>query len=136
AGEAVAALARLTKPRGKVVIHTVHKWSPAAILARLVPFRLHHAVKKLLWRAEERDTFPVAYQMNTRRRLASVFGEGGFRECYFAYLADCGVFARFRMLHRAELALGRLLRGVGLPYPERCVLGVYEKVGRGAGRGE
>ena len=124
---AVAALARLTKPGGKVIIYTVHKWSPAAILARVVPFRLHHPVKKVLWQTEERDTFPVAYQMNTRRRLARLFAEGGFQESYFAYLDDCRSFARFRALHRLELSLWRLLRRVGLRYPEACLLGVYER---------
>lgn len=124
---AVAALARLTRPGGKVVIYTVHKWSPAAILARLVPFGLHHSVKKVLWRTEERDTFPVAYQMNTRRRLARLFAKEGLQEAYFAHLADCRIFARFLFAHRLELGLWRLLQAVGLPYPESCLLGVYER---------
>src|SRR5205823_1700311 len=54
---AVAALARLTRPGGKVVVYTVARWSPAALAARVIPFGLHHAIKRVLWRTEERDTF-------------------------------------------------------------------------------
>lgn len=124
---AIAALARLTKTGGRVVVYTVHKWSPAAILARVVPFRLHHAIKKVLWQCEEKDTFPVVYQMNTRQTLARLFAEVGFQESYFAYVADCRIFARFPALHRLELFFWRHLRSVGLRYPECCLLGVYER---------
>jgi len=123
----VASLKRLTIPGGRVVIYTVHKWSPAALLAWLVPFRLHHVAKKLLWKTDERDTFPVAYKMNTRRNLARVFSKGGFREISFAGLADCLLFARFRALHLLELWLWRTLRFARLDYPDRCLLGVYER---------
>jgi SAM-dependent methyltransferase len=127
--ELVADLARLTAPGGKVVVYTPWVWSPAALLARAVPFGLHHAVKRLLWRTEERDTFPVAYRMNGRGRLAHLFEGAGFAEGYFARLADCRLFARFRPLHRAELGLWRLTRRLRLGYPECCLLGVYERRG-------
>lgn len=124
---AVAALGRLTRPGGKVVLFTVHKWSPAALLARLVPFRLHHAAKRAVWNTEERDTFPVAYRMNTHGRLTRLFTGNGFTESYFAYLAACCVFWRFPALHRLELALWRALRLARLPYPQGCLLAVYER---------
>ncbi len=127
---AVAALARLTRPGGRVVVYTVNQWSPAAIAARVVPFRLHHPIKRVLWRSEERDTFPVAYRMNTRRRLARLFEAQGFREVHFAHLDDCRSLARFRPLHLLELRLWRLLKAAGRRHPENCLLGVYQ---RGAG---
>jgi SAM-dependent methyltransferase len=128
---AVRSLARLTEPGGRVVIYTVHKWSPAAILARLVPFRMHHAIKRVLWGTEERDTFPVAYRMNTRAHLARFMEGAGFRESSFAYLPDCRLFGRFRVLHGLELGLWRVLNAAGLPYPENCLLGVYQRAGDG-----
>jgi hypothetical protein len=125
----VANLARLTAPGGRVVVYTVNRWSPVAVVAALVPFRFHHAVKRAVWRTEERDTFPVVYKMNTRRDLRDWFGRGGFRERSFARLDDCRTFARFRPLHLGELAARRLLGAVGgLSYPESCLLGVYERV--------
>ncbi len=124
---AAAALARLTRPGSKVVVYTVNQWAPAAVAARLVPFRWHHAVKSALWGTEEEDTFPVAYLMNTRRRLARLFRAHGFRECFFRYLDDCRSLGRWRPTLWAELSLRRLLRTFGIAYPENCLLGVYER---------
>jgi SAM-dependent methyltransferase len=125
--QAVAALARLVRPGGKVVVYTVNRWSPIALASWLVPFGLHHPVKRLMWRTDERDTFPVAYRMNTRRQLAKLFAAHGFLESWFAHLDDCRTFHRFRWLHFLELSLQRLLRSLRLPYPETCLLGVYER---------
>jgi SAM-dependent methyltransferase len=123
----LSALTRLTRPGGRVVVFTVNRWSPVPLATRLLPFRLHHAVKSLLWGTEEKDTFPVAYRMNTRTRLRRLFGEHGFRETYFARPADCRVFFRWRPLHRLELALWQALTAAGLTYPENCLLGAYER---------
>jgi SAM-dependent methyltransferase len=125
---AVASLARLTKPGGKVVVYTVNRWTPLAILAKIIPHGLHHPIKRILWKTEQRDTFPVSYRMNTRKRLARLFNAGGFTELYFAYLDDCRTFGRFRTLHSCELALWQLVRAFGLKYPENCLLAVYERV--------
>ncbi len=125
---AVAAFARLTKPGGRVVIFTVNRWSPIPIITWLVPFRLHHLPKRFLWRANPKDTFPVAYRMNTRKELSQVFGRHGFRESEFGYLDDCRTFARFRTTLVVELCLWRCLRALGVTYPENCLLGVYERV--------
>jgi len=124
---AVAALARLVRPGGKVVVLTVNQWSPVTVASWLVPFGLHHPVKSLLWQTEEKDTYPVVYRMNTRSQLGRLFTAHGFRESHFAYLDDCRTFHRFRWLHRAELMLWKGLRTVGLRYPETCLLGVYER---------
>lgn len=128
-GPSLASLARLLKPRGRVVVYTINLWSPVSLASWLTPFWIHHPVKRLLWKTEEKDTFPVAYKMNTRRRLGMLFGQAGFREEHFAYLDDCRTFHRFRELHYLELLLWRLLRLVGAPYPENCLLGVYQKGG-------
>jgi SAM-dependent methyltransferase len=124
---AVKALARLTRPGGLAVVYTINRWSPVSLAAYLVQFRFHHAIKHRLWKTEEKDTFPVAYRMNTRAALARLFGEGGFRESHFAYLDDCRTFSQFPLLHRGELWAWRGLRAVGLRYPENCLLGVYVK---------
>jgi hypothetical protein len=93
-----------------------------------VPFRLHHLPKRFLWHSAEKDTFPVAYLMNTRRALCQVFERHGFREAGFAYLDDCRTFGRFRVMQILELALWRFLHALGMRYPENCLLGVYERV--------
>jgi 2-polyprenyl-3-methyl-5-hydroxy-6-metoxy-1,4-benzoquinol methylase len=121
-------LSRVVKPGGKVAIFTVNKWSPVPLAAKIVPFGAHHAFKAFLWRTEERDTFPVVYAMNTRRQLKRLFHPAGFREYAFSYLDDCRTFARFPFLNRLELITRTLLRKFALPYPENCLLGIYERV--------
>jgi 2-polyprenyl-3-methyl-5-hydroxy-6-metoxy-1,4-benzoquinol methylase len=124
---AVGALARLTRHGGRVVIYTVNKRAPLALLAALLPMRLHHLLKRLVWRTQERDTFPVVYRMNTRRQLRRLFTAHGFSESSFTYLDDAHTFHHYPVLHVLELTLWRLLRAVGLRYPENCLLGVYER---------
>jgi len=124
----VSALARLTKPGGQVIVYTINRWSPVPIVTYLVPFRFHHLPKRLLWNSSQKDTFPVAYRMNTRSALAQVFAKHGFRESEFGYLDDCRTFAAFRAMLILELCLWRGLRLLGLRYPENCLLGVYQRV--------
>jgi 2-polyprenyl-3-methyl-5-hydroxy-6-metoxy-1,4-benzoquinol methylase len=136
---AVAALARLAKPGGRVVVYTVSRWSPASILAAATPMAVHHWLKRVLWRASPQNTFPTAYRMNTRATLARQFAAGGFAEEQFHYLDDCRSLARWRLTATLELALWRALRGLGLRYPELCLLAIYRRlpddVGAGAGPG-
>jgi SAM-dependent methyltransferase len=126
---AVVALARLTAIGGRVVIYTVSKWAPATVVSAITPFRLHVAAKRVLWEGNERDTFPTAYRMNTRRELQRLFAAGGFEEESFQHLDDCRVFGRFMLLSRFELFAWKALRSIGLRYPESCILAVFRKSG-------
>lgn len=125
--QVAAKLAQVLEPGGRVVIYTVYRYSPVPLLTGLVPFALHQPIKRLLWRTESKDTFPTRFRMNTRSRLASVLGAAGFSEAGFWLVDDCRTFGRFRVLLAAELCGRALLRRVGLPYPERCILAVYRR---------
>jgi SAM-dependent methyltransferase len=125
---AVASLARLTAAGSKVVVYTVNRWSPVALAAQAIPFWLHPPIKRALWKTEERDTFPVAYRMNTRRKLSQVFHREGFEERSFIYLDDCRTFGRLRIPNLLELTLWRVLHSLRIRYPENCLLGLYERV--------
>lgn len=120
-------LAELLEPRGLVVIYTPNRWSPVPILTALVPNRWHQRFKSLIWDAQARDTFPTAFKLNTRKALAHHCATQGLSEVYFAYLDDCRTFSGFRWLSYAELSLQKMLRAIGLRYPENCLLGVYRK---------
>jgi SAM-dependent methyltransferase len=124
---AMAALRRLVRPGGRVVIYTVAKFSPASLVSAVTPMPVHHVAKRLLWGGEERDTFPVAYRMNTRKALRRQFEAAGFGEEAFSYLDDCRSFAQWKALAVVELAMWRGLRSVGLRYPESCLLGIYRR---------
>lgn len=122
---AMAALSRLVRSGGRVVIYTVARFSLAALIAAATPMAVHHVTKRLLWGVQERDTFPVAYRMNTRAVLRTLFEGAGFHEEAFLYLDDCRVFTRWKGLTRIELALWKGVRHLGLPYWDRNLLGIY-----------
>ena len=126
-GAAAAALGRLCRPGGRVLIYTVDKWSPVSLVSAMTPLRFHHLVKRFLWGGDEKDTFPTAYLMNTRRGLASLMAGAGFVEEDFRTLGDTRATNRFRVLNTAELLLWRGLRALRLDYPEKCLLGVYRR---------
>jgi hypothetical protein len=109
----------------RIVIYTVHRWSPVSVVAWLTPMTVHHALKGLLWQAEERDTFPVEYRMNTRSDLSDVFTKFGFEEKSYRLLGDCRTFQRWKLTNLVELAMWKMFRAVGLHYPELCVLTTY-----------
>src|SRR5262245_13269908 len=96
-------------------------------MSSLTPHALHHPLKRLFWGGEEKDTFPVAYKMNTRRQLGRLFQDGGFAERLFIYLEDLATFSQIRLLNWVELRAWRILRALHLRYPENCLLGVYER---------
>lgn len=120
-------LAGLTKPGGRVIVFTVARWSLTALAAWLIPFWLHHPIKRVLWRTEEEDTFPVAYRLNSRSALRRQFGGAGFREVDFRHLDDCRAFHRFKRVHHLELSLQAACRNLGCRYPDACLLGLYER---------
>lgn len=123
----LGALSRCTTSGSHVVVYTVNRFSPVPLITRIVPFALHHPIKRVLWRSEKKDTFPTCFRMNTRRSLRELFDAAGFAEAGFFYLDDCRTFGRFRPLVFAELTTRWLLRGCGLGYPENCLLGIYRK---------
>lgn len=125
--ETVAALERLTRSGGKVIVYTVSKWAPASLVAAATPMAVHHLVKRVLWGCSPEDTFPTAFLMNTRKELQKVFELSGFIEEKFLYLNDCRSLERWRVTLILELLFERVFRSLGLRYPEVCLLGVYRK---------
>lgn len=116
-----------THPGSMIVIYTINRWSPIPIITHLVPFSIHHPIKKFFWRTEKKDTFPTAYKMNTHEDLTRIFSEPEFDEVFFDYLDDCRTFARFKSLLYLELSIMKLLNFLGIKYPENCILSVYQK---------
>lgn len=128
----LAKLVQVMNPGGTVIIYTINKFSPVPILTYLTPFSIHFKIKNILWGGEEKDTFPVAYRMNTRKELRSLFERHGFAEKCFLYLDDLSVFSRFKFLNLCELILWKALNSIGLSYPENNLLGIY-RLGKTSG---
>jgi SAM-dependent methyltransferase len=112
---------------GMGVIYTVFAYAPMPLLTRLAPMSLRHVIKHWLWRTDKKDTFPTCFKMNTRDRLRRLFLGVGMQEVAFERLDDCRTFARFRSLSELELKLRAACRFFGMPYPEHCIVGVYQK---------
>lgn len=120
-------IAAMTKPGALVVVYTPNKWSPMSLGAAILPFRMHHPLKHLLWKTEERDTFPTVFKLNTRRDLRRCFGRHGFTEVHFQYLDDCRVFGRYRWLTYIDLTCRTVLHSIGRPHLENCLFGIFQK---------
>ncbi|NND60391.1 MAG: class I SAM-dependent methyltransferase [Gammaproteobacteria bacterium] len=120
-------LVAATHPGSTVLIYTVNGISPIPVLTRLTSMGVRHRIKKILWGTEEKDTFPTAYRMNSRRDLREMFTDAGFDEAGFYYLDDCRTFTRFPALQTVELATRKLCRTIGFAYPENCLLGIYRR---------
>jgi SAM-dependent methyltransferase len=70
----VRELARVLRPGGTFIARTINRHSLLATVARTVPNRSHARVlERLQPGREERDVFPTAYRMNTRRDLDKLF---------------------------------------------------------------
>jgi SAM-dependent methyltransferase len=126
-------LRKVCAPNARVVVFTPHRWSPMTVASSLTPIWLHQSVKRWLWRTEDRDTFPVAYRMNTPQELRGLFRSHGFAVEFISLLDDCSVLWRWPTLRRAEVATANALRSVGLRYPECCILGIFRYALRTAG---
>jgi SAM-dependent methyltransferase len=123
----VTSFADLIRPGGHVVVYTPNRWSPASIAASVIPDPWHRFFTRWLWNSNAEDVFPTYYRMNTRKRLRELFEEAGFHEVAFARLDNCSLFARFRATCFAELCFWKVLRTVGVRYPESDLLGVYQR---------
>ena len=100
----VRELARVTRPGGRILIHTVNGHHYVAWLARLTPFRFHQWIVERIERRAGKDVYPTQYRANTVGRLRGLFEERGCR-----------------------LVAGGLIDGVPLylPYPGLFSLAIY-----------
>ena len=121
----VAGVSRALKSGGHAVVYTVNRYSPVPLITRIVPFRFHRPIKRIVW--IDTEPFPTAFRMNSRTRLKRLFARHGFSEMFFRRLDDCRALEKFRVGHLAELTLWKALHAVGIRYPEQCLLGVYRK---------
>jgi SAM-dependent methyltransferase len=126
-GAAMARLVTLLKPEGRLLIYTPYKWAPMSLIANLTPFSWHNPLKQLLWRTDERDTFPTQYKLNTFQDIERHAAGAGLVQIYFQRLDDCRTTTAFRRLNAMELKARGLLSKVGLRYPEACIVSVLKR---------
>jgi len=103
---AVADLVRVTRPGGRILIHTVNSGHYLSLLARITPFAFHRwVVKKLEGRAAI-DVYPTQYRANTESRLCRLFEQNGCKRTWGGVAADLPVFAPYPLLFQMSLIWG------------------------------
>jgi SAM-dependent methyltransferase len=71
-----AELQRVLKPGGWLFVRTPNKWGYVAIVASMVPNRLHSAVLRIIQPTrKETDVFPTHYRLNTPSAVAKAFDQ-------------------------------------------------------------
>ena len=75
----VRELARVVRPGGRILVHTVNGRHYVAWLARLTPFRFHQWIVERVERRAGKDVYPTQYRANTVARLRGLFEERGCR---------------------------------------------------------
>lgn len=95
AGGAFAEIARVLRPGGRFLFLTANLFDYAALIAALVPNRLHPWIVRVTEGRKEVDTFPTAYRCNTRRRIGRLAAAHGFVIERFEYLGQYPSYLQF-----------------------------------------
>jgi len=72
-------VARLLKPGGRFVFHTVSVYAYATLVGRVVPDALHGPLIRLVDDRDEADVFPAFYRVNRPREIPALAARTGFR---------------------------------------------------------
>lgn len=109
-----AEIYRVLKPGGHFVFLTGNLWDYAAIIAMLVPNRLHPRIVAKTEGREEQDVFPVAYRTNTRSAIATWASLAGFETVAFRYLGQYPSYFMFNgFLFLLASGYEKMIRRIG-----------------------
>lgn len=95
---AFAEVARVLRPDGRFLFLTANLFDYAALIAAVVPNRLHPWIVRVTEGRKEVDTFPTAYRCNTRRRIGRLAAAHGFVIERFEYLGQYPSYLQFNRL--------------------------------------
>jgi ubiquinone/menaquinone biosynthesis C-methylase UbiE len=108
--EVVCELVRVTKPGGRILIHTVNSWHYISLLTRITPLRFHQwAVARIEGRAAV-DVYPTQYRANTVRRLDGLFEAFDCRRVWGGAICDLPPHVPYRGIFWFALFAGILER--------------------------
>ncbi len=94
---------RILRPRGSIVFLTANMWDYGTLVARLVPNRFHAKIVKHVEGRAEEDTFPIAYNTNTRSDVDRLAASAGLAVDSFQYLSQ---YPNYLMFNGALFFLG------------------------------
>jgi SAM-dependent methyltransferase len=118
----VAELARVTAPKGRILVHTVNGRHYLAWIARATPHRFHEwAVSRLEGRAAK-DVYPTRYRANTVARLRELFERHHCRQVGGGEIPGLPLHLRTPGLFSAAIGFGFLERRLAQLRPFAKVL--------------
>jgi SAM-dependent methyltransferase len=106
----VAELARVTRPGGRIMIHTVNGRHYVAWIARLTPFQFHQWIVERVERRAGKDVYPTRYRANTVSRLRALFERNSCRLIEGGLIDGVPLYLPYRGLFRLAIYAGLLER--------------------------
>ncbi len=101
----------VTRPGGAFIFMTTNASGYIGTLIRLMPNRLQFAVKKRIFKMDEREIYPVFMRCNTRGRLSRLLRGKGFGAPEFIFIGGPFYFSFSYALFRIAVMLERLTDG-------------------------
>jgi 2-polyprenyl-3-methyl-5-hydroxy-6-metoxy-1,4-benzoquinol methylase len=105
-----AECSRVVKPGGYVCFRTPNKWAYYALIASLIPNRLHAKVlDKVQPGRKEEDVFPTYYRANTIHSLNRLLAAHHFKGCVYRHIAEPSYFMFSQLAYGMGVYLHRWL---------------------------
>jgi len=105
---AFAEIGRVLRRGGRFVFLTPNAWNYVVLVNRLIPAWLQRRLVPRVYGRREKDTFPVVYRANTRRKLDALLGRAGLRCEEFYYVGDPSYIAFKDLLFKVGMLIERL----------------------------
>jgi SAM-dependent methyltransferase len=107
---AVRELARVTRPGGRILVHTVNSLHYLAWMARLTPYRFHEWIVERVEGRAGKDVYPTRYRANTVGRLRRLFEDSSCRFVAGGLLEGIPLYLPYRGLFYIAIQAGMLER--------------------------
>lgn len=105
---AVAELIRVTRPDGRVLVHTVNALHMTALLARATPHSFHEWINRVVEGRPTEDTYPTRYRANTVGVLERLFADVGWEPAWGGLVSSHPYFVPYRGLFWLGFGAGLL----------------------------
>lgn len=109
----VRELARVTKPGGRILVHTVNGLHYLSWLARCTPYRFHQWIVERLEARAGKDVYPTQYRANTVARLRQLFEASNCRFAGGGLIDGIPLRIPYRGLFNIAIRVGLLERQLG-----------------------
>jgi ubiquinone/menaquinone biosynthesis C-methylase UbiE len=104
----VRELARVTRPGGRILVHTVNGLHYLSWMARLTPYRFHQWIVERVEGRAGKDVYPTQYRANTVGRLRRLFEDSGCRFVDGGLVDGIPLYLPYRGLFHVAIRVGLL----------------------------